>query len=217
MGGYCNALGCLKALALFLSFFLVIHQSSLAMGERESDPACLASDTLRVNIGGEQFSFPRTMVRSIRGADVKHVKYDQPTASGNDACQKAADPAWSVDEIALDIKPENCTDDVDCYTRTIFAKIESLDLYKQRMAKWSGLESVYPNTPEELLEKCTQPKKPLNDWHEEYWYACDYVFVSDGLHFQIKFTGGGDVYPPEDIDNTMKLVRQEINKYKKVP
>ncbi len=210
MGGYDKALRGLKTLALFLSLVFAFPDVSLAMGDRQPAPDCLASDTLRVEIGGEQFAFPRKMVRSMRGADVKHVKYDQPTSTGSDACQKPEDRAWNLEYLSLDIYPKPCNDPQECNVKIIYSDITNVSTNSSDQLS----ESPFPHDKQALLAKCRPPAQPLSDGHAKYWTACNYVFVDGGMILRIKFRGGADAYPPEDIDETKKLVRQEIDKYK---
>lgn len=194
--------------------FCLFALPALAMGERRSepDPACFVSETLRVEIGGERFAFPRKMVHSMRGELVKNKKgekYDG-SATGSEACQKLGD-IWPLQFIMLNLYPMPCDTRNECWVRTIFANLENLSNYNSRLKNWSGLNKIYPRDIETLLAECVPPKKPWNDTHAKTWSHCNYVFEHNKLKLRIKFKGG--IYPPEQIEQTKLLVLEEIRKH----
>lgn len=188
--------------AVLLAF--LISSPAFAMGDRpEPDPACFASDTLRVEIGGEKFAFPRKMVRSVRGADVVNPKDSRSdTISGRKACQKQGDKTWKVDYAALDILPDDCSlDDSQCREKRIFVQSSST-FNKDALQKYSK---------KNLLESCTAPLKPFSQWHSKAWSTCDYAFEDKGIIFVIAFRGG--IYPPEQIEETQALIIKSLRQY----
>lgn len=181
-----------------------------AMGERpEVDPECFASDTLRVEIGGEKYEFPRNMVRSMRGEDVVDVRYtDNSNVSGGDtACQKLEDGFWKLDMVDLDIYPLPCSDDMDCFPTWIVATVNDPSVVSEE-----SYRKQIPDTQKALLEKCTPLRSDgvLNRYQLKNGRICKYL-VNTGENF-VYFRFFGGIYPPENIDQTVQLVLNEIQK-----
>lgn len=200
-----------------LLIILLFPTASMAMSERpKADPDCFASDKLRVEIGGEKFAFPRKMVVNVVGPDVVHATdLKDNSASGKKACQKLGDPVWKLTSLSIDLYPVQCSTKKDCSEKMVFTRLEDFESYSLRLKKWKGLERVYSNTREELLEDCQPPKKPYSLWHEKVWSICKFVFDNKKQTYIIKFRGG--VYSPEKIEHTKKLVLKKIYKYRIEP
>lgn len=196
---------------LLILFVVFAANTAFAMGGKpDIDPACFESDTLRVEIGGERFEFPRKMVSNIRGKDVVHPQDPiGESVSGSKACQKLNDSAWKLNYISLDLYPKPCASDAECRTMRIDTYVT--EFYEDTSPKLS--ESRFPYTKAKLLEECKPPIKPFSDYHAKVWSSCDFVFIDSNLRFWIKFRGGGGIYPPEEIEITKQLVLNEIKKY----
>lgn len=177
----------------------------------EPGPACFASDTLRVEIGGKQFAFPRKIVRGMEGAGVVNFKdMESHSATGSKACQIPGSPPWQLETIGLDLNPKSCQTDEQCDLSVIYAFISDLNIRKTKGLKHKNI----PTTEKSLLEKCHSPRNPYSDTHKKYWSFCDFAFEDEGLDIWIRFTGGGGVYPPEKIEDTKRLVLKSIYQYK---
>lgn len=202
----------LVALLLMLCggiYFAFLYSSFQRKDEYIQKSACLESDYLRVQIGGEQFTFPRKIVRSVRGADVRNIENPENTsASGMKACQRVSDPLWLVESIGLDLDPEPCQNGRKCKPTLIDVVLTDLAIRKA----CDSCADVFPKTESELLEKCYPPLEPYNVWHATYWSTCDFTFEVADLHVWIKFHGG--VYPPEAIQQTQALVLELIRSYR---
>jgi len=206
------ALSCFKSALLLtgvLTLTITLASGTEAMGGSNiQDMECLQSETLRVEIGGETFAFPRKMVRSLGGSDVKDVRPNYAQSSGSKACQMIDDSSWRLNFVALDLYALPCRKKKDeCSENMVSAYLEDLVFRDNGSAI-----NVFPQSKEALLEKCIAPKKPSSPWHSKVWSMCNYTFENEGFHVWLKFRGG--IYPPEGIERTKQLVLDEIYKYK---
>lgn len=179
----------------------------------EENTACLESDAIRVEIGGEKFAFPRkknikylkggdALVHSLSGDDVIDSKGDgyHGSASSGEACQKPNDPAWKIKHLNLDVIPIECSDSRDCTKKTIHPDIKDI-------SDSNGfLETQHPTNKEQLLKRCRRPKD-----EKQVWYHCTYIFKDKNLYFFIKFDG--EIYPPEQIEKTKDILLKTIRKH----
>lgn len=174
-----------------------------------AQPSCLKSETLRVEIGGEKFAFPRKIITTLSGPDVKNIDpKNNGAATPDEACQTPSDPIWHVDEAYVDLYPKPCTSDQPKCDNQIFVYIADL----AARSRSTGLD-VYPKTKAELLKKCRPPIHPFNEWHAKYWDACDYIFQDKGLFISMRFRGGNGVFPPEKIEETQDIVMKKLRQY----
>lgn len=180
-----------------------------AMGDKPPvDPACFASDILRVEIGGKRFAFPRKMVRELAGPDVVHpTSQTNSSVEGTNACQKPNDPIWVLDWISLDLLPNGCNYKKNCNEDAIYIHAEDWR-YRQKIG--DKQDNIHSDTPKDLQRKCQQPIEPYSEWHKKVWSICDYVFREKELWIWIKFRGG--IYPPKDIEKTKKMVLENLKK-----
>ena len=206
---------------LLILLIISLSTQAQAKGERiQVDKNCLKSDTLRVEIGGERFAFPRKLVHSLSGDDVINVKGDayKGNATGTKACQKPTTPIWNIEYLSLYMYPKGmyekqCNTERGCRGTSfkINVTIKNLSDYREAIKEWPNGAKVYPNTKKELLEKCVPPKSPYSDFHERVWSICNFVFNNSKQNFTIKFRGG--IYHPENIEHTKQLVLDEVYKY----
>lgn len=210
----------MKKVILILTLLFVVGITFLWVdflipSKTELDPACFASDKIRVEIGGERYNFPREIIRSMRGDDVVNSQDsgNRPpsvTSSGSKACQKPEDDVWQIHYASLDfyLIPCPANQPPTCTTNRINLNIVPLN-------KINGSEyrvTSNARTIDELLERCTPPKKPWNDAHARSWSRCLYLYDKESLNILMKFKGG--VYPPAQIDKTIEKINTEIDSYK---
>jgi hypothetical protein len=172
------------------------------------DSECFISETLRVEIGGEQFAFPRNIVVSVNGPDVVNPQDSRSkSASGSNACQKPSDNVWGAKSIYIQIWPALCPkEDPRCNENQVFVNIQEI-----KVRKAFGIRDVYPSSQDVLLKECSPPKKPYSPWHAKVWSRCDFSFTKNDLFIAIAFRGG--IYPPQDIERTKQLVLHELYSY----
>lgn len=197
----------LLSLGLIALYFIMSEHS-------KENVACLESDTIRVEIGGERFAFPRkkgikyrkggeALVHSLAGDDVINIRGEgyHGSASSSKACQKSEDAVWKIKHLNLDVIPIACSDSIDCTKKTIHPDIKNI-------SDTNGfLETQHPTNKEQLLERCRRPEDENQIWHH-----CTYIFKDRNTYFFIKFDG--EVYPPEQIEQTKDILLETIRKHR---
>ena len=194
-----------------IGLFVVLPFVALALDDKapaksKEKPACLTTETVRVEIGGERFAFPRKAIVSMRGESVIDIRGEKwnGSAPGSRACQNETDDVWALSLLALYLHPTACNDNKSCNITKISARIQALDTRR-------NVTSI-PQTPEELIKQCKPPSEPWSDFHKKYWSSCKYAFAHKQLHIYMKFKGGH--YAPENIEKTKQLALDSLYKHK---
>ena len=200
---------------LFIGGPVYLWYDFLTPSKSNIDPACFESDTIRLEIGGERYDFPREIIRSMRGGDVVNSQDsgDRPpsqTSSGSKACQKNTDKRWNLHNINLDFYFVPCPANrpQKCITHLLSVDIISLD----EKSNFDFRINRNANTKEQLLQSCTPPAEPWNDAHEKSWSRCSYHYENNNLSVLLRFKGG--IYTPTQIEQTVLDVNNEIAKYR---
>jgi len=172
----------------FMAFMIYASQP-----EAKLSPECLVSDKLRVQIGDRVFAFPREIVFSIAGNDYEYVSTDH-YATGSEICQRKDAPAIKTNGVSIDVIPLACSDEKDCGGKRIKVGLKIHDGESS-----SNLGAA----------RCLTAIESTNPLYI-YGGICRMMFNDKGLDYWIQFRNGEKVYPAENIDNTEKMVIQEV-------
>jgi len=192
----------LAAIAGVWLFFMYL-QWDIDRIRNSVDPACLASATLRVQIADRVFAFPRKDVFSIAGNNYTHNSIDSH-ATGSEICQRKDAPAIKANGVSIDVIPLACSDEKDCGNKKITVRLS---------IEYNNGKSPNPSIARyraELPKRCLPVAEPMNPWHAIYGRTCRMMFNDKGLDYWIQFRNGEKAYPAENIDNTEKMVIQEV-------
>jgi len=142
-------------------------------------PACVKTEFLHVRIAGHEYKLPRSLVLGLRGDEVRK----SAPKHGLKLCQHEGE-VWDVSYIHMVLLPSHCETKNKCDGAQFYLDIDEFAKREPNAPK------VFPDTKEELLEKCRPPVEPMSEFHAKVRSQCNFVCHYDGLRIRFGFRGG---------------------------